>query len=372
MKVALEFIHNSSLTRISLFFNIAYALKRMGCDVYLLVFKNSLNHRIASSAGFKTVYNLKNEEFDKALLENNKGRIQELISPGHRCKDIIYSEIGYLPYTMQLDRKGVNSDASYNVDNNALYKIERFRNWRSYLKYVEITPYRVSIKKILPWVISHPAYLGDIAEFLYLKCMRLYYPEKKRTLPDKFFFIPFQLHNDTQILHNSPYIHSMHDILELFHDDIRKNFPCYGIVVKEHPYDFGLLAYRGLRRKYSDVIWLRNYNFNTLIEKCSAMITVNSSSGFKALCRYKKVLTLGNCFYNKNGFVEHVSRPPLFTEKLSALLKKEVDKSGVDRYMRHFREYIFVDGNISSDGGIANLKPKTIAEILCYMFEAER
>jgi len=65
---------------------------------------------------------------------------------------------------------------------------------------------------------------------------------KKKTthekIPDgKFISIIFQVHDDTQILDNSPLIKKMDDILDFFYEDIVFLFPEHKIIIKEHPVD---------------------------------------------------------------------------------------------------------------------------------------
>jgi len=372
-KIALDFLHDSSVPMSSFIMNIASAIERMGHDVFLLTESGSLNERLARFHGFQTVSTLHEYKFDIAFIDNGRMPNQQNIFAYHRCEDIVYFEFGYLPYTIQVDRRGVNADASFNVESKTLFDIRRFVNWQKYTKFAKIRRYPVNRYVTATWLIRNPGFILNIARYISRKSLRhLAAPAHRLDLPDRFFFIPLQVHNDTQIIHHSPYIRFMADILDFFHEQIIANFPGYSIVVKEHPYDSGVFAYRKLRKRYPDLIWLRKYDFDELVRRCSAMITINSSSGFKALAQHKRVLTLGNCFYNKNSFVEHVDDPALFIKRLKALMEKQIDYAALDEYIDHFRQNIFVDGHISPNGDISHLTQKTIAQVLSYIFEEER
>lgn len=155
----------------------------------------------------------------------------------------------------------------------------------------------------------------------------------------------------------------MNEILDFFYNDIKKILPEYKIVVKEHPMDIGRIKYSNTRKKYNDIIWIKKWNINELIEKCEYLICVNSSVWLQWLAQYKKVLTLWENFYSRNPWVQNIHHKDEFREKLSLLKHSNINKSkkSIDKYIDTFKKEIFISW------WWYNFNKKTIKEICDYI-----
>lgn len=162
----------------------------------------------------------------------------------------------------------------------------------------------------------------------------------------KYILIGFQVHDDTQILHNSSYIKKMDDILDFFYSDIKNILPECKIIVKEHPMDIGRIDYSHLQEKYPEIIWIQKWNISEYIDISDYTICVNSSVWLQALAKYKKVLTLWENFYSNNPWVKHVKSQDEFSQKLRELKKLDIHlhQKHIDEYIYKFKTEIFVSG----------------------------
>lgn len=160
----------------------------------------------------------------------------------------------------------------------------------------------------------------------------------------KYIIIGFQVHDDTQITHNSIIINKMEHILNYFYNDIKIILPDYKIIVKEHPMDIWRINYSNLQKKYNDIIWIKKWDIWNYIDKSEYLICVNSSIWLQALSKYKKVITLWNNFYSNNPWVKNIKNKNEFKEKLIKLKNQNIlkDKLKIDKYINIFKNEIFI------------------------------
>lgn len=166
-------------------------------------------------------------------------------------------------------------------------------------------------------------------------------------LPEKFIFLPFQVHDDTQILLFSPNITTMPQLLETVWRAVdeynRKKTDDLWIVVKEHPSDFGRVNYRKLREKYPKIMFVNDYSTEELIKKSQGIITINSSVGIEALLYHKPVITLGDAFYNIPGIVTQVPDHYELSEYID-VVNRPVDNQLIDKFLFYLRYHYLADG----------------------------
>lgn len=284
--------------------------------------------------------------------------------------ETLYMENGYLPDTIQLSTEGVNRNASF-----ADFSYEEVLNatplWipehkvETDVKPIEPLDLDSKIKALartrgnrgnLVWTVRHEL-KKQVASV-----RRQFVNEGDSTLPGQYVFIPLQVHDDTQILYNSPYVDDMYEFVDLVHDAVDLLEEDISIVVKEHPADIGRIDYTDLRRQYPDTVWLRDYSIEEVIENARAVVTINSSVGMQALDRYVPVVTVGDSFYDGNPFVDHPRSPEEVPKALKQALSKHLDESSVDSYLEAFEERLFVDGSIS------NIRSKTLSQLVSSVF----
>lgn len=118
-----------------------------------------------------------------------------------------------------------------------------------------------------------------------------------RTLPSSYFFVPFQVFNDSQILLNSPALKTMRELyrwLEL----LCESKPGLHFVVKEHP--SCSMAYEDLYNKHPQITFVKK-DTETLIQKAKAVVTINSTVGLESLLLNKPVVVLGDACFAIDG-----------------------------------------------------------------------
>ncbi|HZJ85506.1 MAG TPA: hypothetical protein VFC83_00145 [Erysipelotrichaceae bacterium] len=194
------------------------------------------------------------------------------------CKDnnikIAYIENGFLPSTIQLDGRGVNCHNSIPRDPDFYMSFKPDKKNSPAKTLVQRTP---KIKESGVELVE---------------------------LPDKYYFVPFQVPTDTQVLLNSPWIRSMEEFYEVLDKSIDSLPDGFSFVVKEHPSTSVRL--NRLHNKNSKIIFANTHNTQELIERAVAVITLNSTVGVESLLLGRPVITLGSACYNIEGLVSHV------------------------------------------------------------------
>jgi len=220
---------------------------------------------------------------------------------------VIFMENGFLPSTIAIDGKGINC-------NNSIPRRAAF--------------YKEYDIKGLPFegrsLISRKSKVNPDAEI---------------ELPKHYFFIPFQVPTDTQVLLNSHWIKSMEAFYQVLQSCLSALPAAYTFVVKEHP--TAEIRYPHLHNIESRIVFANGNNTADLIRKAGAVLTLNSTVGIESLLMGVPVITLGEACYNIDGLVHHADN---ITE-LRALLSNP-GQINVDKLLvRHFltwleREYL--------------------------------
>jgi capsular polysaccharide export protein len=116
-------------------------------------------------------------------------------------------------------------------------------------------------------------------------------------------------------------------------------------VFKEHP--SSRKSYEDLKRKQNKhLIFANNYSTQELIQKASMVITINSTVGIESLLFHKKVITLGEAFYNITGIVKHIKNK----NELEKALQEgfEIDFDLVDRFLSYLYYDYLIEGNLKA------------------------
>ena len=268
--------------------------------------------------------------------------------------NIWYMENGALPGTLQLDKTGVNVASSITVKGKKFFASHGlsfdtnltppehfphpnkfFHPFEMFMRYINRFGWYWSIKRIF-WKNWLPDQKG--------KYLRRNLPIDKIDLPEKFIFVPLQVQDDTQILIYSSIIKTMTELVEQVYWANKRANTNLPIIVKEHPHDFGRQNYDVLRQKYPDIIWLKDFPINELLDKTSVVITINSGVGIEALTFEKPVITLGDAFYNVEGLVYHAKDleelPKLITESIT----QPVDRKFIDNYLGYLQKRHLIRG----------------------------
>lgn len=129
-----------------------------------------------------------------------------------------------------------------------------------------------------------------------------------KTERTRYFFFPLQLENDFQIVAYSPFDRledAIHLVLASFAGNADSDTR---LVVKVHPLDPGIKNWKKRILKWADELGMRDRvdyfdggNLDDIISASAGMITVNSTTGIRALQLGSPVMTLGEAIYNVRG-----------------------------------------------------------------------
>jgi capsular polysaccharide export protein len=148
---------------------------------------------------------------------------------------------------------------------------------------------------------------------------KLAYAVKERNVLDKltadsrtkrWFLLPLQVHNDSQIVH-----HSRYDSVEAVIDEVMASFAAHApsgdwLVIKHHPMDRAYSNYaRYIEQRAAAhgvsarVRYVHDLHLPTLLKHAKGVVTVNSTTGLQSLFHKTPVIALGDCFYNVPGLL---------------------------------------------------------------------
>ncbi|HTT99881.1 MAG TPA: hypothetical protein VMF58_17660 [Rhizomicrobium sp.] len=165
-------------------------------------------------------------------------------------------------------------------------------------------------------------------------------------LPEHFVFLPLQVHDDSQILLYSPHFRDMSSVVRFCAQGVdtynRRHGTHLKLVVKEHPSDHGRIDYSGMRREFPDAVFTKMTPTQELIQKCAAVITVNSTVGIEALLHLKPVITLGDAFYAVPGLVRVSNDEGDLAETLQDAFETPIDRDLTEHFLYFLRYHYLV------------------------------
>lgn len=297
----------------------------------------------------KSLEYFKNETFDYVIFLNGVGDVEVDVCRELKIKTFFF-EHGYVPNTIQMDTKGVNSNASF-----AKLSYPELINF-SYQE-DEFLPYNEFIFKELKYSML-TRYLYRLSDSRYNSFLKGYIRKKKNISKagkrfssfefsnidfiknEKFIFFPLQVNSDTQIVLNSRYS-SMYNVLEEVLPKLVNTG--YKVILKEHPMETEPVSYDAFIDN-KNVFLVQKANLDELIEKSEFVVNVNSSVGFQAIKKYKKVLLLGESFYWNSPISKSIREIPE-NKILEEFEKITIDKSLIDNYINIFEQKIFIPGH---------------------------
>jgi capsular polysaccharide export protein len=244
------------------FFKLYAGIKFVDAIFKYSCYKNAINNKNISCA---IIYNgSKYRQLIASLVVNNSNN------------KVFYIERGCYPNTTAIDPKGVNY-------NNSLSRDPNF-----FLKYYQHA-YKILNTKNKKYIVDKNSNINT---------------------KNKYIFIPFQVNTDSQIVKFSPWIKNMNHLVKII-DCLLKYIPIqYNVIFKTHPKCPESVAggYDNLIKKYknhSRIGFRNDINTANLIKNASIVCTINSTVGIESLIKYKKVITLGQAFYNIKGLSYH-------------------------------------------------------------------
>lgn len=170
-----------------------------------------------------------------------------------------------------------------------------------------------------------------------------------RTAGVPWFVYPLQLQTDFQLRAHSPFNSQQEAISEVI-ESFAKHAPVAAhLAIKVHPLDNGLVSWgkaiEGLKHRFNvsgRVHYLDGGNLGDLIEGCSGMVTVNSTSAFHSLRLKVPAKVLGVAIYDIPGLTDQQPLDAFWANPTPP------DMELTDAFYRLIAASIQVRGNLSS------------------------
>lgn len=334
--------------KVNFFLNLGIYLRDQKNTVHYFCRKSHLRNNFIRY-GFEAYSNFNsNLSYDTVLFWNATNTFEKKYFESQTKTKCWYFENGYWQgETIQLNRGGVNFEADY--ANLSPDEILKFSYTKKDLHPTTFTPVIDQKVYVVPYAILSVKniFIGNIKIFYKsISCIIrkklaafIFKLSKLEASPaGEFVFFPLQVNSDTQLIYNSPY-ESMRQVVGLLQKKMDKKIR---IVIKKHPKEFEF--YTIPQDERTEVY--KKINLENAMLQSDYVITINSSVGFQALEKGKKVLHLGNSFYeNFPGVVKCDLLKDNLTEKISELERLSVDWEIVSKLFLHFRHAIFIEGN---------------------------
>lgn len=304
---------------------------------------------------------IENEQPDLFVVWNGQDHIGQVITSlsGRYGIPVVYLENGYFANTLQADLSGVNASATLaSLDYDAVLAqaqtgpVESETAAPSFLlrplTRTQLASIALAHRANLAYYTQYPEQRGfSRIKTWKIKRQRAAIPNDHVRLPEQFAFVPLQVHDDTQVLLNSKLVHSVEEFFETVHAAIRRTCgPDYPIIVKEHPEDLGRYDYSALRQKYPEVIWLRKFDIELLLDRATMVFVINSSVGLQAVRRKKPTVVLGESFYSKPEIafvVKDLAQLDATVQRATAGVD-EMMSARIDRFLDALDHTLFVKG----------------------------
>lgn len=226
---------------------------------------------------------------------------------------VIFVENGLLPETTVVDGKGINYMNS--VPRSAVFYKE----------------YKEKKETLLP-----------------VKLVKRDAKEKKmksgKSLPLRYIFVPFQVDTDSQILLFSPWIDSMEGLFSLI-KTVAYNIPDIKFIFKEHPSSPVDYSYLHSEIDCEVGFFANEYSTQELIENSIAVITINSTVGIESLLLNKKVICLGEAFYNIEGITLKAESESELKHIISNIDNIDLDREATLNFLRYLKGEYLVKGS---------------------------
>ncbi|MEM1687558.1 MAG: hypothetical protein QXR31_05710 [Zestosphaera sp.] len=266
---------------------------------------------------------------DAVVMFNDK-KLAHIIAKKYLGDSVEYFvfEKGYIrPHFISFEKAGVNGNSPLvSLDVNALKNVTPEK-----IEYTPIcgeTPYLLfySLVYFSAFVLLKP--LFPSSELVYRNILKiaigrlfsvlkgLYFKKKEKglikniveNLKNKYYFVPLQVYNDSQIRYYSPHKDVSEFIIQVIASfSINAPKDTY-LVIKHHPIDLGYRNYTKLIKEMCEkynvenrVFYIKSGDIDLLLKNSIGCITINSTVGMNALLHLKPTKVMGISVYNKPG-----------------------------------------------------------------------
>jgi capsule polysaccharide modification protein KpsS len=249
------------------------------------------------------------------------------------------------PSTIQMDVSGVNARSSLALDSlpahlssHAAQKLKEYDSGNAALLRPPIAAHYLHVAakgRSFPLYPFSPYRGGALLRIFNVWARRyLFYTRparlrrETRCLPNTFIFAPLQVHDDAQVVLNSPWVGSMEEWLFLL---TKTCPPDVSLVIKLHPADRGRVSYRRTMRKVlqkrPDFFFVSELDATRLIDQCLGVVTINSTVGFEALLHHRPVIAAGHSFWTRDSLCSRASNWSELQHLLTLMASKALPDS---------------------------------------------
>lgn len=186
----------------------------------------------------------------------------------------------------------------------------------------------------------------DLEYYLRLGCPKSECAKVLKQTESKYIFVPFQVNTDSQIVSYSPWIRDMYDLFNTVCEAAGSLPDNYKIVFKLHP--MCPESYSDLIDKSSDyqnIVFENEAATKDLIRHADAICTVNSTVGIEGLLSEKKVIVLGEAFYNIDGLTKSARCIDELNELFEGIDCLGVNSRAISGFKRYLTETYQVCGS---------------------------
>ncbi len=175
-------------------------------------------------------------------------------------------------------------------------------------------------------------------------------------IPGKFILLPLQGNEILKEVPNPFEIRDMEHLSEIAIKAVDRMNAYYGhnyaLVIKEHPLRPFIIS-DAFTSRYPNVIFLRKFNMDQLLNTTSLLLTFNSLAGFEALQKNKPVVTLGPLFYCLSNLVHKPENLEELPSTMNNALNRPPDPIKLEKLITYLKTVYEVNAdkkNLNSMG----------------------
>tara|TARA_B100000989_G_scaffold278780_1_gene240862 strand:+ start:3720 stop:4973 length:1254 start_codon:yes stop_codon:yes gene_type:complete len=292
-------------------------------------------------------------------------RIFKLIGQKLNCK-LFFFEQGPFNTTI-LDPKGVNANCSFrDLDKDSYvysgkYSLEKKVNYKRnliyrFLDYLYDFFFLSAFIPIFSENNIQKAYRAFFTRQIIKKFKFIKYDYKK-----KFILLILQVPDDANMVLHSPHFSSSFEMVKSIHKALPNNFQ---LLIREHPlYKFGYEPdVYSFIQSHTNVFLDSNSPLKDQINKASLVIVNNSTVGFETLFSKKRLMILGDSYYDKYRFSIKLKSLKNIDKEIKDALSIEIDKSEANSYIAWNFSKNFIKGHFRNSD--ISLLCKRISKLL--------
>ena len=166
---------------------------------------------------------------------------------------------------------------------------------------------------------------------------------------EKYFLVPLQVHNDTQVTQHSDY-GGVEEFIERVIISFASAAPDVSLVFKHHPYDRGYKNYRkqiqNLAKRHNvsgRVHYVHDTDLPLLLQNAEGSVLINSTVGISSLYHQTPVVAMGNAIYDFPSLTHQGSLESFWSNP------GEVDKELFLKFRQYLIKNTQINGSVYSD-----------------------